>query len=430
MFYKNSLQKLFYLLGCFIILNFVFIVPLSRAQTIDELQQKIKEHNDTIAKLQKEIDQYQDQVVTVGKQANTLSNTIKTLDLSKNQIQTSVAQTGNKIESTNLQIKKLNIDISNKQGIIEDSRASVANALKQINEHDQQSLVSTLLSYDNLSDFWNEVDTLDQFQTGVRAKIAELENLKAGLVTNKTQSEQKKADLLSLQKQLAAQKSALEDAISEKAKLLKDTKNQESSYKALIADRTAKKSAFEQELTAYESQLHIAIDPNSIPHSGSGILKYPVDNVYITQYFGNTPFATANPQGYSGQGHNGIDFRAAIGTPVKAAMDGVISGTGNTSLIRTCLSYGKWVLIKHADGLSTLYGHLSTISVKTGDAVKAGDIIALSGNTGYVTGPHLHFTVFATQGVRIGTIASSVNCRGAILPISDTHAYLNPLSYL
>ena len=79
----------------------------------------------------------------------------------------------------------------------------------------------------------------------------------------------------------------------------------------------------------------------------------------------------------------------------------MIVGTGNTDEPRGCYSYGKWILIKHENGLSTLYAHLSLIKVNAGETVNTGDIIGYSGNTGYSTGPHLHLTVYATQGVKI-----------------------------
>ncbi|MFA4890076.1 MAG: peptidoglycan DD-metalloendopeptidase family protein [Candidatus Paceibacterota bacterium] len=73
--------------------------------------------------------------------------------------------------------------------------------------------------------------------------------------------------------------------------------------------------------------------------------------IFITQYFGNTAFATANPQVYNGAGHNGIDFRAAVGAPIKAAKDGVVKGVGDTDKNCNGVSYGKWVLIEHPNNL-------------------------------------------------------------------------------
>jgi len=86
--------------------------------------------------------------------------------------------------------------------------------------------------------------------------------------------------------------------------------------------------------------------------------------------------------------HNGLDIGVDTGTPVRAAMDGVVSEKGYNS------SYGNYILLYHHAGWESLYGHLQSISVSTGQRVAAGQRIAYSGNTGYSTGPHLHFSVF------------------------------------
>jgi LysM repeat protein len=86
--------------------------------------------------------------------------------------------------------------------------------------------------------------------------------------------------------------------------------------------------------------------------------------------------------------HNGIDIGVDTGTPVRAAMEGTVSETGYNS------GYGNYVIIYHHAGWMTLYGHLQSISVREGQPIAAGQRIAYSGNTGYSTGPHLHFSVF------------------------------------
>ena len=128
---------------------------------------------------------------------------------------------------------------------------------------------------------------------------------------------------------------------------------------------------------------------------------------------------------------NGVDFRAAASTPVKAALDGIIVGVGDTDRVCPGASYGKWVLIKHANGLSTVYAHLSLSKAITGETVKTGQVIAYSGNSGYSTGPHLHLTVYATQGARVGEYAFK-SCAGAkiTMPLISVDAYLDPLIYL
>lgn len=90
-------------------------------------------------------------------------------------------------------------------------------------------------------------------------------------------------------------------------------------------------------------------------------------------------------------GHNGVDFGAHVGTPVRAAAGGTIiiaKGDGGWGG-----GYGNYVVIKHANGVQTLYAHLSQVNVSVGETVASGENIGKSGNTGKSTGPHLHFEV-------------------------------------
>ena len=104
--------------------------------------------------------------------------------------------------------------------------------------------------------------------------------------------------------------------------VLKETKNKEAEYSKLLEDRLERKEALEAEIRKFEEDLRVAVDPKSLPNPGSGVLAWPLDDIKVTQYFGNTPFATKNPQVYSGMGHNGVDFRASIGTAIKSAKEG------------------------------------------------------------------------------------------------------------
>lgn len=85
--------------------------------------------------------------------------------------------------------------------------------------------------------------------------------------------------------------------------------------------------------------------------------------------------------------HEGIDFRASNGTRVYASKTGTVTYASKKS------GYGKIVIIQHGDDYSTSYGHLSRIRVSKGDIVRQGQVIGLSGNTGFSSGPHLHFEV-------------------------------------
>lgn len=85
--------------------------------------------------------------------------------------------------------------------------------------------------------------------------------------------------------------------------------------------------------------------------------------------------------------HYGLDIAADEGTPIAAFADGTVREVGESD-------YGKYLIVDHADGFSTLYAHCSNILAGVGDEVKCGGEIALVGQTGNTTGPHLHFEVW------------------------------------
>ena len=410
--------------------NMAYVV---RAEDADDLRQKIAEHNTKIEALEKEIVGYQKELEVVGAEKQTLQSAVKTLDISRQKLGTDIKVTENRIYSTDLQIDELSFKIDDQESRIEETTGAVAKALRSIHEAESESLVEVILAYDRLSDFWDTVEALERVERVLREETKELLALKTSYENSKKQSEGKRRELVVYKAQLADQKYVLDATRQEQNTLLTRTKNKESEYQKLLAEKVALREQFERELFNFESALKLTVDPSRIPPAGAGILAWPLDAITVTQYFGNTQFATENPQVYGGKGHNGVDFRASIGTPVKASLAGTVAGTGDTDTERGCYSYGKWVLITHANGLSTLYAHLSRISVTVGQSVGTGDTIGYSGNTGYSTGPHLHFGVYATEGVRIiklGEVKATTNCKNVAIPVADLKAYLNPLSYL
>lgn len=106
-------------------------------------------------------------------------------------------------------------------------------------------------------------------------------------------------------------------------------------------------------------------------------------NSKITSNFGNARVYNGELKGY----HSGIDYRASIGTQVPSSNDGVVK------IAKDRYYAGGSVVIDHGGGIYSQYYHLSKILVKVGDRVSRGDIIALSGNSGRTTGPHLHFGI-------------------------------------
>ncbi len=103
----------------------------------------------------------------------------------------------------------------------------------------------------------------------------------------------------------------------------------------------------------------------------------------VTSRFGWRSHPVSGEQDF----HKGVDIAAAQGTPILAALPGVVEQTGYSE------SYGNFVVLRHSDNLRTTYNHCSEILAKEGEQLARGDRIALVGSTGISTGPHLHFEV-------------------------------------
>jgi len=422
---RKSIQT-FLLIVCFFSLT-----NIVSADIINTIRNKISDTSSQIQKIEAEIKKYQSELEVIGTEKKTLQSEVSRLNVSAKKLGADISLTQSKIQNTSLTIDELSIKIGDKEESITKSKKALVASIRSIQLSDDTSLIEAMLTHTSLTDFWSNVDTLESFQGKLQTNIEELRTLKEILRKNQEVEMLKKEELANLQGSLVDQRQIVDYNKREKDKILAITKNQESKYQDYLEDAEERREQFEKELSQLESDLKIAIDPSLIPKSEKGILVWPLDKIIITQKFGNTAFAQSGA--YNGRGHNGVDFGIPVGTPVKTAGSGTVEAVGNTDEVKGCYSYGKWVLVKHTTGLSTLYAHLSVIKTTAGQEVAVGDIIGYSGNTGYSTGPHLHFTVYSTQGVRViklGEVKSISNCSSATMPVAPFEAYLNPLNYL
>ncbi len=412
---------------------FFSYIPISYAQTASTADQL----NAQIIDLQQQIAQLESQLTVTTQQKQTIQTAIAGLNLNIQKLQKSLSLTHAQIVQNGQQTKKLASTIATTTAALTIADAGFSETMRQLDMLDAEPLGIVLLGGGSLSSFFDALTTLETVRSSLEDQIPQLSSLTQTLKNSKAASVEKGQQLASLQQTLAQQQEGLSVARESQTQLLAQTKSQEATYAAEITQKKAQEVQFEASLLTIGSSITTAINPTSLPPSGSDPLIWPIEfNVIdITQYFGNTPFATQNPQVYSGHGHDGIDIAASPGTPVHAARFGIVLGTGNTDLTCPQASFGKWVFIEHDDGLETMYAHLGVISVSQGQRVTTGQVIGYSDTTGYATGPHLHFGVYAAAGSEIKswpTTNPRPICAGKIytMPVAEIPAYLNPLSYL
>ena len=425
---------------------FIFLLPIliffsfnlkpqevsSNQNQIDVLNREIQQKRSEIEKLNEEIEQQRRALNAVSGQSRTLQNTINELEKTRARLQNDIRRTQNEIQVAEMTIDMLTLEIKETENTIFSHQDSLAALFRNANSAEQASLAEIFLNTGSVYDFWVEFELSSNLKNTLSVEIESLLSLKDELYR---QESEKNIAVSNLSKQiaiLAGETEVIQSTASEQAELLRRTRNEEAEYQRILNQKLAQRRAFEEEMLQIESQINILIDPASFPSPRRGLLAWPLDNIRITQQFGGTQFAAANPHIYGRPFHPGVDFAAPIGTQIRSVESGVVKAMGNTDDFPGCFAWGRWLLIDHDNGLTSLYAHLSRNLVTVGQRVQRGEVVALSGNTGFSTGPHLHLTIYATQGVRVGQYTGNGGCAraGAIGPFADLEAYLDPMLYM
>ncbi len=399
---------------------------------VERLSKEIEQKRNQMEELDAEIQKQREALNAVSGQSKTLQNKVNQLEQTRKKLSNDIELTKKEIERAELTIEKLNIEIAENNRVKNTHTEALAELFRRSNQMQQVTGVERFLNSENMADFWINLELNNSLQDNLSNEISKLLFLKTKL---EEQENEKKGEISNLSKQaaiLAGETEVILATREEQATLLQRTKNEEAEYQKILNQKIAERKAFEDEMMQMESQLNFLIDTNSYPAARRGILSWPLDNIRITQQFGGTQFAAQNPHIYGRPFHPGTDFAAPIGTKIKSVYGGTVKALGNTDSYPGCFAWGRWLLIDHDNGLSSLYAHLSSNLVQVGQRVEKGEVVALSGNTGFSTGPHLHLTIYASQGVRVGSYTGTGGCgkAGAIGPFADLSAYLDPMLYL
>ncbi len=428
-----------FFLGIFFIPIFWMIIPLiqvAQAQNpeLDKLQQGIKDSGNRLSEIEKEIAKFESQLKEVGAEKQTLQKAINQLTLERKKINAEISRTETLISSTDLEINKLILEITRTEAEVTQIKSAIAQIIRDQYKADDMTLVELILKNDKFSEFWGTIEAHEAVQNSMAVKVEQLNSLHDLLDEKRNSNTLKRGELQSLSSQYKDQHSVLSNNQNERSSLLEVTKNEEKNYQKLLAQKKEAREQIVKELRDFENKIKFILDPGTVPNKGSAVFNWPLKSVVITQYFGGTEFAARNSSIYGGRAyHPGVDMGTARGTPIYAPLTGTVRATGNTDAVPGCYSWGKWTLIDHANGLSTLYAHQDVQSVSAGQKVATGEIIGYTGNTGYSTGPHLHFTVYAKDGVTVrqfNEIKTVTSCGPATTPVAGTDAYLDPMDYL
>ncbi|OGZ58218.1 MAG: hypothetical protein A3F94_02505 [Candidatus Spechtbacteria bacterium RIFCSPLOWO2_12_FULL_38_22] len=391
-------------------------------QEIEDIQTEIEEQERILQELQKEHESQQKNLQEVQEYAGSLKAQINNFAGQVNLLQGKINIKTQEIYTLQLAVQKLELQIQQQEEEIQNSKVQMASLFQEIYKNDEESVVELLFKYESFSTFYNQVYARKTLNDAISLKLDELKVLKEELGKAQDSIGEEQQVLRQEQQGLRGQKIILDGQKIKQQELLSETKNRESAYQELIISIQEKEQAIEREIFELEEQLRLALDPNSVPRSFPGLFMWPAEGL-MTQEYGclHTKWAKrAYPACDEGKGgfHNGVDVAAALGTHIVAANDGRVVAIGYAPY-----AYGYWLAIEHTNGLVSVYTHMSSSRpVSIGYNINRGEVVGYMDSTGFSTGSHTHFIVYAPN-----TFVVKPSKLSGTLPIGAT---VNPFNYL
>lgn len=430
--------KIFIFFIVILIFSF-FIFNFIKAATYQELKDSINEKSAELQNIQAERQKILDNLSELDKESRTFQKDIEKNKYQISQLNLAIKSSQINIEKLGLEIESLGYEIKNIEAKSGLGKEAIVKLLRELREKESENFLAILLRNQSLAESVSEVQNLLNLNNSLTLELTNLRQLHEERSQKLEEISQKKSEQELENSNLRNRKLIVEDQKAEQQNLLALNKKQEKIYQQRIEELEKIQAEISAEIEEIEAELRRKIDPTALPTPRAGVLAMPLPvNLMenLTQTYGATEFAKT---AYSSQFHNGIDIRASVGTPVLAAESGRVIAVGNTDNYCPPVwygrkkyggSYGKYIVIRHENNFSTLYTHLSLQLVRVSAIIDRGDLIGYTGNTGFTTGPHLHFSVYANiygAGDKLLSpeIKSSVYCGPQ--PYGAT---LNPLDYL
>lgn len=357
---------------------------------IAKLQDEIRAKKEEVAKVEEKIGTVKKSIERKQIEALSLKNQMSILEERLEAVRLDIQATRGEIETVELELKQLRLEIDAKNKQIARHKEILSELIRTIQRESDRNYLELLLSNDSFSEFFSEVQYLQEVYSDVGAQAKTLRLAKEELQTKEAALSDKQNALEKLEEALAIKEQEVKNQRNYKEKLFTETKENEATFQGMLTDLRRQYQTVESEIQSIERAIRAKLEgSDKLPQGGDVAFSWPVPSQYITAYFHDPDY----PFRHIFE-HAGIDIKAGQGTAIHAAAPGYLARAKRCSE-SWCYSY---VMIIHGDGLSTVYGHLSQIAANEDQFVARGDIIGYSGGTPgtagagpFVTGPHLHF---------------------------------------
>ena len=419
----NKLKRILCAMLCVCMISIPMAIPttVSAEDSISDLEQQLQQLEQENEKYQKILDDTKSDIAEKEEYKSALVSKVQVLD--------------EKIAVTREKISSLNDDIKEKQDAydkglseVEDQFDALANRLRILYMSGNATDLEIIFGAKDFSDLIDKMELVKSLANSDKELISEIQTKLDELSTKKESLEADKTDLETQQASLKSDQDEFNKLISDNDEILKNlyASNSEAQNSlesaALQSDEieakisqyyAAQKAAAERAAQASQSSSSSSSSSNSSSSSSSGSSSSGSSSsgsssVIVPSGSGfawPTPgFVSLSSEWFEDRevyNHGGIDIAGAgiMGTPVVAAADGTVVATNSSCTHNWGKSYscgcgggyGNYVMISHAGGKMTVYGHLTSLTVSSGQSVSRGQVIGYVGSTGNSTGPHLHY---------------------------------------
>lgn len=426
----NKLKRILCAMLCVCMISIPMAIPttVSAEDSISDLEQQLQQLEQENQKYQKILDDTKSDIAEKEEYKSALVSKVQVLD--------------EKIAVTREKISSLNDDIKEKQDAydkglseVEDQFDTLANRLRILYMSGNATDLEIIFGAKDFSDLIDKMELVKSLANSDKELISEIQTKLDELSTQKESLEADKKDLETQQSSLKSDQDEFNKLISDNDEILKNLYASNSEAQNSLESAALKSDEIESKISEYYAAQKAAAEQaaraaqssssssggssssssgssssgsSSSGSSSSGSSSSGSSSVIVPSGSGfawPTPgFVSLSSEWFEDRqvyNHGGIDIAGAgiMGTPVVAAADGTVIATNSSCTHNWGKSYscgcgggyGNYVMISHAGGKMTVYGHLTSLTVSTGQTVSRGQVIGYVGSTGNSTGPHLHY---------------------------------------
>lgn len=358
-------------------------------EQIEEINQEVENKKNRAEKLGSKIEHYRDLVASKRLEQASLEDQIKLLEnqIAKAEVSIDIAE--QEIGSLELQVERLNGRIEDAESQVRYERELLASLARKLHrQQGNRSMLQMLLVNDNFGDFFNEIYAVASLQRKMNDSLSHIKELKTELAGERLARQKKLSSVNERRGDLKEARRELDEEISFRESLLKETRSSELEYRYMLAELKREQNEADAEIAYLENMLRDKIDLSDRFQEKATVLSWPIEptrGVSAIFHDPEYPFRHIFE-------HPGIDIRAYQGTPIRAAAGGIVARAKNAGM-----GY-SYIMLLHNNGISTVYGHVSKMAVQEDTYIERGEVIGYSGGMPgtpgagrLTTGPHLHF---------------------------------------